>query len=93
MSEEYSNFPPLSILKTVLQNKPRAAYVLIKLWKFYKVLKLKKIVVNKDRIRQQFGISQTLFKNHIYSLSYLNVILYTESLEKIIIHLREELCE
>jgi hypothetical protein len=71
---EYNHFPPSQYLLRVLKYWPRSALLYIQLWKG----RGKKFVINIkcNKIRKDFQISPTLFKNLLFALSDLNLITF-----------------
>lgn len=74
---EYSKFPPAHSLKFVLRNKPKSAFLFIKI---YENIDSNSTIVSvkKKDIENEYLMSKTLFKNDLLQLQKLGVILAYE---------------
>ncbi len=75
--KDYDDFPPCPYFLTVLKHYPESAYVYITLWNMADDKNC--AACSKSKIRNQFLISKTLFRNKLLSLVDLGLISVTES--------------
>lgn len=74
---DYKKFPPFNYFLRVLKSCPRSALLYSQLWKERN--KNNKLEVEKDRIRRNFLMSHTIFRNLIQPLVSIEIISYDEN--------------
>ena len=73
----YSHFPPINLFKKVLQGCPQTALIYVSLWELNR--KKQRITIKRDDVKNRFLISPTLFRNHLLSLSRLEILSFEET--------------
>lgn len=68
---EYSDFPPLAILKKILRNCPKSTLLFLDLWKHRKD---NKATFRVKDIRDKFLMSEIMFRNQLIVLARFELI-------------------
>lgn len=88
MQLDYTNFPPISYFKLVLQHMPRSALIYASLWD-HRLKGNKRCAYAKDKIKNLFLLSSTLFRNHLIDLSRLGILTFEETPKFFLVHFCE----
>lgn len=83
---DYSDFPPLAQLKSVLKSAPRAAELFINLWKIKNSSQFHRpIVIRKNDAQKRTYLSKTMLRNHLLCIAQLGLLQFDETPESFII--------
>jgi hypothetical protein len=78
--DDYSEFPPIKSFIRVLKTCPRSAFLYTKIWE--KADRRLHVIIRKKDIRKDYLISQTIFRNLLAPLAFLNLLHYCEGDDK-----------